>query len=217
VTKDPEVCTNNGQAPLQEKLVVQSGSNGIMNIAVYLRQAPRVHESLEQELQPVVFDQKVCVFLPHVIAARVGKASIFRNSDPIGHNISIPSSGFNQIVGAGESREYQNQKESAMPEAVSCSIHPWMQAYYLARANPYVAITKEDGSFELANLPAGEDLEFQVWHESATGTGQGLPVASSPETKALGWSNRGRFKIKLNQDEVRELQITVPASSFQGI
>jgi hypothetical protein len=216
VTKDHNICTDNGRPPLQETLVVQDGSKGILNIAVYLRRASRVHESLEQNLQPVIFDQKMCVFLPHLVAAQVGKPTILKNSDPTGHNMSFEISKGNATIGSGSSSEYKAPLELATPERVTCGIHPWMTAYFLARANPYVALSKEDGSFELANLPAGEELEFQVWHESATGAGQGLAVPSTPETKALGWSNRGRFKIKLNQDEVKEIQITVPASAFKG-
>jgi plastocyanin len=217
VTKDFEICTVNGQPPQQEKLVVQSGSNGILNVAIYLRRASRVHESLTQNLQPVVFDQKVCVFLPHVIAAQVGKPVTLKNSDPTGHNMSFEATRFNEMLAGGSNREYVARAESATPEKVTCSVHPWMEAFFLSRANPYVALTKEDGSFELANLPAGEELEFQVWHESATGAGGGLGVGATAETKALGWSNRGRFKVKLNQDEVKELQISVPASSFKAI
>jgi hypothetical protein len=81
------------------------------------------------------------------------------------------------------------------------------------RKDSYVAVTKPDGSFEIANLPAGEVLEFQVWHESASGSNHGLAVQSD-ETKELKWDNKGRFKIKLEPDQTQELNITVPASAF---
>ncbi len=35
--------------------------------------------------------------------------------------------------------------------------------------NSYVAVSRADGRFEIANLPAGEDIEFQAWHERAAG------------------------------------------------
>ena len=60
-----------------------------------------------------------------------------------------------------------------------------MKAYIIARDDPYVAVTKPDGTFEIKNLPAGEDIEFQVWHEQAPG---GL------EAKG-GWS-KGRSRSK---------------------
>ena len=45
VTKDPATCTTGGKPPLQETLLVDSGSGGIKNVAVYLRDASRVHDS----------------------------------------------------------------------------------------------------------------------------------------------------------------------------
>ena len=59
-----------------------------------------------------------------------------------------------------------------------------MKAYMLPRENGYFAVSADDGSFEIANLPAGEELEIQVWHESA---GNGL-VLMSPEAKELFFS-----------------------------
>ena len=47
-----------------------------------------------------------------------------------------------------------------------------MIGYLLPRKNGYFAMTDADGKFEIANVPAGEPLEFQVWHESGAGAGQ---------------------------------------------
>jgi hypothetical protein len=217
VTKDQATCAPGGRAPLQETLLVDSGSGGIKNVAVYLRDASRVHESAQPPDSTVEFDQKVCVFLSHVCGVMVGQTLGIKNSDPVGHNTNIAGSKnkFNQTIPAGETIAYKIQREEAIPAPVNCSIHPWMIAYLLPRENGYYSITAADGSFEIANLPAGEKLELQVWHESATGPGGGL-VLSSSEAKALGWSNKGRIAITLQPDEVKEIQITVPASAFRG-
>ena len=52
VTKEHEICTVDGKAPLQETLVVSPGSKGIKNVAVFLRDASRVHESAAAENRP---------------------------------------------------------------------------------------------------------------------------------------------------------------------
>jgi hypothetical protein len=214
VTKDPQACTEGGRPPLQETLVVQSGTNGIKNVAIYLRRPSRVHESLLSGAEPLLFDQKICTFLPHVIATQVGRVVHMKNSDPVGHNVNIVG-GTNEIIEAGMTRDYKPQKETPLPQQVTCNIHPWMIAWFLPRANPYIAITAEDGTFEIANLPAGEELEFQVWHENATGV-SGTLDPSTPETRAMKWTRQGRFKLKLQPDEVKELPIVVPASAFKG-
>jgi plastocyanin len=217
VTKDQATCAPGGHTPLQETLVVDSGTGGIKYIAVFLREASRVHESAQPKGGDVLFDQKSCVFLTHVIGASVGQTLDIKNSDDVGHNTNIvgKKNTFNQTIPAGQSIPFKLQKEEATPAAVTCSIHPWMSAYLLPRANGYFAVTAADGSFEIKNVPAGEKLEFQVWHESAAGAGGAL-VLTTPEAKALEWSNKGRFSVTLQPDEVKEIKVTVPASSFRG-
>lgn len=216
VNKDMEACTAGGKAPLQETLLVDSATSGLANVAIFLRKASRVHESASQAEEKVDFDQKTCVFLTHVFPMTLGTTMVIKNSDPVGHNTNIEGkNGFNQTIPAGQSIDFTPQKEEAVPVSVRCSIHPWMLAYFLPRENGYYAVTKEDGSFEIPNLPAGEELEFQVWHESASGPGKSL-VLSTPTAKELKWSNKGRFKIKLNENEEKVLEITAPASAFGG-
>ena len=156
------------------------------------------------------------MFLTHVFPLVLGKTMGIKNSDNVGHNTNIDGkNGFNQTIPAGETIDFKPQKEEAVPVSVRCSIHPWMSAYFLPRENGYVAISEEDGSFEIPNVPAGEVLEFQVWHESAAGPGGAL-VLDSPEAKELKWSGKGRFKVKLAEGEEKVLELTVPAAAFGG-
>jgi hypothetical protein len=72
-------------------------------------------------------------------------------------------------------------------------------------------VTKPDGSFEISNLPAGEEIEVQVWHERGTGAGGALVLAN----KDLKWTNKGRFKIKLDADQTKDLALEVPETAFK--
>ena len=216
VTKEQAICSVTGRAPLQETLLVDSATGGVQNIAVYLRDATRVHDSAQAADEPVVFDQEHCVFVTHVLAVNVGQTVEIKNSDNTGHNTNVSGKNkMNPTVPAHGSIPFVPQKEEALPAKVTCSIHPWMVAYLLPRENGYYAVTAEDGSFEIANLPAGEELEIQVWHESATGPGSSL-IVNTPEAKALGWSSKGRFTVKLEPDEVKEIEVKIPASAFSG-
>ena len=215
VTKEPAICAPGGQAPLQETLVVDSATNGIQNVAVYLRNASRVHESAGPRSEPIEFDQKVCVFLTHVAHVTVGETLQIKNSDPTGHNTNILGIGFNQLIPAGGATPYAIQRDAAIPSKVVCSIHPWMEAYLLAREDGYHAVTDAEGRFEIANLPAGEEIELQVWHEIGGGQGNGL-VGASPDAPELKWSNRGRVTFTLQPDEVKEIKVIVPPSAFRG-
>ncbi len=216
VNKDMATCAPGGQAPLQENILVDDASKGLANVAIYVRKVSRVHESAESTDSNQPFDQKECVFLSHVYPFVLGGPMIIKNSDPVGHNTNISGkNGFNQTVGANGETEHLPQKEEAVPVDVTCSIHPWMKCYFLPRENGYVAVTEPDGSFEISNLPAGENLEFQVWHESATGPGRAL-VLDTPTAKELKWSGKGRFKVNLAEDEEKVLEISVPAAALGG-
>jgi plastocyanin len=215
VTKEHAICTIGGTPPLQETLLVDSATSGIQNVVVFLRDASRVHESAQPKTESVVFDQKNCVFLTHVLAVTVGQTLDIRNSDPTGHNTNILGSGFNQLIPEGASIAYKVQKEAAAPSQVVCSIHPWMLAYMLPRENGYFAVTDEEGRFEIANVPAGEELEFQVWHESGAAPGNGL-IGATPDVPEMKWSNRGRVTLSLPPDEQKEIKVVVPANAFRG-
>jgi len=217
VTKDLATCTLDGKPPLQQTLLVDSATKGIKNVVVFVRNAPRVHESAGPSKEPIVFDQKECVFVTHVLPLTVGQSLQLKNSDNVGHNTNITGkkNTFNQTIPAGASVPFTPQKEEALPAPVNCSIHPWMSAYMLPRENSYYAVTAEDGTFEIPNLPAGEDLEIQVWHERGAGPGGGV-VLSTPEAKEYKWSKKGRFKVKLEPDKTKEIDLNVPETAFRS-
>jgi hypothetical protein len=214
VNKDTAACTIGGKVPLQETLLVDESSKGIANVAIFVRSASRVHDSASTGEGSKVFDQKNCVFLTHVFPLTLGTTIDIKNSDAVGHNTNIEGkNSFNQTIPASASIPFKPQKEEAVPVSVRCSIHPWMLAYFLPRKNAYVAVTAPDGTFEIPNLPDGEELEFQVWHESAVGPGKSL-ILTTPEAKELKWSNKGRFKVKLAENETKEISLTVPPAAF---
>ena len=216
VNKDQATCAPGGQAPLQQFLLVDADSKGIANVAIFARKVSRVHEGSGPRSDTALLDQKVCVFLTHVLGVTTGQPIDIKNSDNVGHNTNISGqNGFNQTIASGASTPFVAKKEESLPVAVRCSIHPWMLSYMLPRENAYFAITAPDGSFEIPNLPAGEKLEIQVWHEHAAG-GNGALFVDTPAGKELNWSNKGRFIVTLEENETRDLPIVVPATAFGG-
>jgi hypothetical protein len=209
VDKDTEVCSKGGMKLFDRSLLVDPASKGLANVVVFARKTTRVKNPVSDT--PLVFDQKNCEFLSPVFAARVGQPVDVRNSDPIGHNTNIAGSSFNQLIPAGAGTVYKPDSETGMPTMVTCNIHPWMKAYCVFRKDGYVAVTAADGTFTIADLPAGEMLEFQVWHERSSGPSGavGLP---KPELK---WTPKGRFQIRLEADEVKDLgTLEVPAGAL---
>ncbi len=208
VDKDTEVCGKSSKL-FDQSLRVDASSKGLADVVVFVRKANRVKNPVSTT--PVVFDQKNCEFLSPVFAARVGQPVDVRNSDPVGHNTNIDGSSFNQLIPAGQGTTYTPDSETGVPKAVTCNIHPWMKAYVVFRKDGYVAVTAADGSFAIPDLPAGEPLEFQVWHARSTGSGGGLAL----ERPDLKWNPKGRFVITLQADEVKDLgTLDVPAGAI---
>ena len=206
--KDTEVCGKMSKL-FDRSLLVDSSSKGLANVVVFARKTSRVKDAGPGP--QIVFDQKNCEFLAPVFAARVGQSIDIRNSDPVGHNTNISGSDFNQLIPAGGGLVYAPKSETGMPTMVTCNVHPWMKAYMVFRKDGYVAVTAADGSFTIPDLPAGEPLEFQVWHERSTGANGALGLAK-PELK---WTPKGRFQIKLEENEVKDLgTLEVPASAI---
>lgn len=169
--KDADVCAANGVP--DESLVINGENRGIANICLYIRSAPDdIHPDLEEsEESEVVFDQKGCRFIPHVLIVRTDQTVLVKSDDPISHNTrTSPFSNqpINSTIGAkdreGVAVEMPQSELRTPPVRVSCDIHPWMSAYWMVCDHPYVAVTDADGRFRIENLPAGTHV-FRVWHE----------------------------------------------------
>ena len=165
ISKDQEVCGNKGL--VAEDLVVDA-KGGLANVMVYLRGKPSsVFPDYEKTADAtVVLDNKGCRFDPHVLGIRVGQTLEIKNSDPVAHNTNIVGRNIqdNPLIPAGATSDVKIEAPESLPVMVSCNIHPWMKGRILVRSNPYFAISKKDGTFEIKNLPAG-DLEFVVYQE----------------------------------------------------
>ena len=81
-------------------------------------------------------------------------------------------------------------------------------ARVLVRGNPYAAVTDADGNFTIKDLPAGQELEFQLWQEKPGF----LKDAKNKEVKV---DKKGRFKIKVKPGENDLGDFVVSASIFK--
>lgn len=208
--KDGQVCDKH---PLIDPtLKVDSGSGAIRDVVVFLRKVSRVHDSTESMIgQPAIFDQKDCMFLEQMKVVLLGQELLVKNSDPITHNTAISPPGdkaINPLMPAGDTFKMVFKRAQNKPVPVTCSIHPWMKAYVFPRKDPYCAVSEENGSFEISNLPAGEELEFQIWHAAGAGPDNGLKTSKS--------GLDGRFKLKIPEDGEEDLQkIEVEPTAFK--
>ena len=210
VTKDPAVC---GKHKLvDESLLVNPRNQGVANIVVYLylrRGAPKpaVHESYAKAATSEVrLDNDKCRFQPHVALLRTTQTLVLGNQDAVGHNTKIDmftNAGMNPIIPAGSDLKHQFAIPERLPCRVSCSIHPWMNAWLVVKDNPYMAVTDEYGKFEMKNLPVGE-WTFQFWHEKS-----GYVQEVKQAGKSAQWK-RGRldYTIKPGANELGTIHVS---------
>ena len=220
VDKEQNICAPGGKQVLSERFVVDPATGGIRDVVIFLSdkkfkpgdpawEHPSYEATRDAQLE---FDQKSCVFLSHMFAMRATQKCKVLNSDPIGHNTNIAGGGKakteNFLVAGNSYAMYVPGGESPEPFSVSCNIHPWMAANMLVRNNPYFAVTKADGSFEIANVPAGIELEFRVWQEK---------TRYLPKITLNGEKNdkfKGRLKLTLTDGETRTLDAVLDAADL---
>ena len=123
---------------------------------------------------------------PHVVVMETGQAFQVINADPVTHNIHpLPKDNRewneSQPPGAAPINQTFAHEEIAIP--VKCNIHPWMKAYIAVFNHPYFAVTKEDGSFNLKNVPPG-NYTLVAWHE-LYGTSMQPVTIGAKESKTL--------------------------------
>lgn len=212
VTKDANVCAPGGEPVLSKDFVVDPSTNGIANVVIYADKVPEewVHESAKTAAEgEVLFDQKDCVFLTHVVAMQTSQILRVKNSDPIGHNLMVAAKGFNETIPAGLSTQMTTRKQDTVPVKMSCSIHPWMAAYFIGRDDGYFAVTAADGSFEIPNVPAGVKLTFRVWQERLGAISGDVNVNGSPQK----WK-KGKFSQTFDPADSPELNVVLSAAGI---
>lgn len=166
--KDSAVCAT-VDIP-NESLLTGADGKGVKYALVYIPKPTAVNPEAVTAAQSakVVFDQKNCVFVPHVIGFMKGQKIEIVSSDPVGHNVNAKmraNGASNNLLGPGQKTSFTPKAGEGRPSEVTCDIHPWMKAYWLILDNPYFAVTDENGNFEIKNAPAGTQ-KVVVWQEA---------------------------------------------------
>lgn len=128
--------------------------------------------------EPVKLDQNGCHYAPHVLGVMVDQKISITNSDATQHNIH-PTPKLNtewnqtQANGAPPIEKTFGRAETLIP--VKCNQHPWMKAYVGVLRHPFFAVSKEDGTFTIANLPVGKYTVI-AWREGQNPEEQTMEV-----------------------------------------
>ncbi len=150
------------EGPMAQNVLASNG--GLANVFVYLSEgvsgAPAASGAAE-------LDQVNCRYTPHVLGVQSGQDIEITNSDNLLHNINATPTenrGFNISQPRAGITSTQRFAVSEVMVPVRCDVHGWMQAYIGVVDHPYFAVTGADGSYSIANVPAG-DYTLTAWHE----------------------------------------------------
>jgi plastocyanin len=180
LSADPKCAAMHKDGLERQALHVKDG--GLADALVYVKSG--ISGTYPPPAEPVVLDQKGCDYSPHMVAMQAGQGLKIRNSDDTLHNIH-PKPQQNAEFNIGQPRQnMESTKVFDKPETmipVGCDVHPWMRAYISVLSNPFFAVTKEDGTYEIKGLPAGE-YEVEVLHGKAKGATQKVTVKDGAAT-----------------------------------
>jgi len=179
---DP-VCGQRNPNLETEDTVVKDGK--LANVFVYVKEGTTTDGKKVGDFKwdppstAVQLDQNGCHYRPHVLGIQTNQKLSITNSDPTQHNVhptpkNNPEWNQSQPNGAPPIEKTFARSEVLIP--VKCNQHPWMKSYIGVLKTPFFAVTKEDGSFTIPGLPAG-NYTLVAWKEGGpSGTEKTMQV-----------------------------------------
>jgi plastocyanin/predicted small lipoprotein YifL len=147
-----------------EELVVNNGA--IKNAFVYIKSGLESY-SFPVPSEAATVENKDCHYVPHVSGVQANQPINFVNNDPTLHNFhAYPknSKPFNMGLPFQNMKQVKKFEAAEVMVPLKCDMHPWILNYISILNHPYFAVTGEDGSFELKNVPPGT-YTVEVWQE----------------------------------------------------
>jgi len=164
-SSDP-ACVEAHKGKAYDESLVVSPKGMLGNAFIYIKSGLE-GKNFEVPAAPVVIDQAGCWFRPRVLGIQVNQVLQVVNSDPVTHNIhpmAVVNREWNHSMGPGDAPIDRKFLKPEIMVPVKCNIHNWMHAFIGVVDSPYFAVSKDDGTFEIKNLPPG-DYTLAVWQE----------------------------------------------------
>lgn len=196
VKKNQDLCGNS----VPSEALTLGADRGVRYTVVWIE---GIAKGKKIDGKDVVLDNNQCRFVSHVQAVTASAPAKIRNSDPVLHNthgfvekktvfnLALPNK--DQIIDIT-----RRLKEPGVVD-VKCDAHSHMHGWIVVRPDPYVAVTDENGAFQIRDVPPGT-YKVVAWHESweAKGTDKdGRPLYGEPVvlTKEVTILPKGEAKV----------------------
>ena len=182
--KDPFCSKAHATDPGKMETYVVGADGGLANVVLYISEG--LSNPATATTEPV-FDQKNCMYTPHVLALDTDQKFKVTTSDQTTHNIHPlpnPMTGnipWNQSQPPGAAPVEKSWK-AAEVIPVQCNIHPWMHGWFVVVKGPY-ATSDEKGNYTINNVPPG-NYTVTAWQEAAGTQTQKVTVAAGGSASA---------------------------------
>ena len=178
VDADPICVANSETAPKKEWLILDE-NKGVKNMLVFITEGLNIDYSPPEE--PVVIDQKGCIYSPHVVGIMAGQQLDILNNDGTLHNIhALPkvNKEFNKAQPRSKKKLSVKFEKPEAPFKVKCDVHPWMGAYIGVFDHPCFSVSGDDGTYIISDLKPGEYV-IEAWHEKLGSQTANVTVSDS--------------------------------------
>ncbi len=147
------------------RFYVKADDGGLAEVFVTL---VGVDGQFDAPAEPLVMDQVGCEYTPYVSGVVAGQTIVVKNSDPVLHNVHpTPRNKANPEYNKAQLPKGKDLSfVYSTPERFlrfKCDVHPWMFAYVNVSNHPYFAVSAEDGTYTIKNVPPG-DYEIEAIH-----------------------------------------------------
>lgn len=192
MSKDPYCVKVHASSPAHMENVVVGSDGGLENVVLYISEGLTGGALTAVPSEEPVFDQKGCMYTPHVLPMDVNQKFKVITSDQTTHNIHPnpnPMTGnipWNQSQPPGAAPIEKSWKAPEMIP-VQCNIHPWMHGYHAVVKGPYAA-TDASGAYTINNVPPGS-YTVTAWQED-------LGTQTAKVTVAAGGTGSADFTFK---------------------
>ncbi|MBP9864939.1 MAG: DUF2012 domain-containing protein [Candidatus Omnitrophica bacterium] len=166
MSADPTCAAAHAEPTFTEEAVVNA-NNTLKNVFVYVKTGLE-GQTFPAPATPATLDQNGCHYTPHVAGVMVGQQLEIINSDSTLHNVHSMAKESKEFNLGMPIKGMKIKKTFEKPEIMvkmKCDVHPWMSAYIGVLSHPFFAVTGEDGSFAIKDLPAGT-YTLEAWHET---------------------------------------------------
>lgn len=162
VTKDTETCGSG----LKGDYYLVAADGGLKNVVVTIENIDKGKPYDKKNV--VAFNNKKCMFDPHVTTAVKDQKLGINNSDPVLHNTHLYY-GKNlrtmyNIALPLQNKVIKKKLRKVGIVTVKCDAHEWMLGYIYVADHPYSTVSAADGTFSLKDVPPG-NYKVKIWHE----------------------------------------------------